>query len=142
MWFPLWFIQVCKIPQFLAKGYQFRQLTILFQKVVTLWLPKIYIMFCPTKAKYPFFQAPAHGLIFFQIVSSPGGKSHFFQRNPQSRAEIFFTQAFHTTSSIHVLFFSCYSTECQLYFYLFPEPVVQQGLFHIHGETHLPVPLL
>ena len=30
MWSPLWYILVCKIPQFLAKIYQFGQLIILF----------------------------------------------------------------------------------------------------------------
>ena len=30
MWSPLWFILVCKIPQFLSKSYQFRQLITLF----------------------------------------------------------------------------------------------------------------
>ena len=70
MWSPLWSILVCKIPQFLAKSYQFRQLVILFQKVDTLRLLKIYIMFCPfAGAKYPFFQAPAHGLICLFTVS-------------------------------------------------------------------------
>ena len=55
MWSPLWSILVCKIPQFLAKSYRFRQLITLFQKVDTLRLLKIYIMFCPPAgAKYPF----------------------------------------------------------------------------------------
>ena len=30
MWSTLWFILVCKVPQFLAKSYRFRQLIILF----------------------------------------------------------------------------------------------------------------
>ena len=30
MWSPLWSILVCKIPQFLAKSYRFRQLITLF----------------------------------------------------------------------------------------------------------------
>ena len=52
----LWFILVCKIPQFLVKGYRFRQLITLFQKGDTLRLLKIHIMFCPPAgAKYPFF---------------------------------------------------------------------------------------
>ena len=63
MWSPLWSILVCKIPQFLAKSYRFRQLITLFQKVDTLRLLKIHIMFCsPAGAKYPIFQAVAHGL--------------------------------------------------------------------------------
>ena len=53
MWSPLWSILVCKIPQFLAKSYQFRQFTILFYKVDTLMLLKIDIILClPTGAKY------------------------------------------------------------------------------------------
>ena len=60
---PSWSILVCKIPQFLAKSYRFGQLIMIFQKVDTLRLLKIYIMFCPpARAKYSFFQAPAHGL--------------------------------------------------------------------------------
>ena len=55
MWSPLWSLLVCKIPQFLTKSYPFRQLITLFQKVDTLRLLKIYIMFCqPAGAKYPF----------------------------------------------------------------------------------------
>ena len=54
---PLWSILVCKIAQFLAKSYQFRQLVTLFQKVDTLRLLKIYSMFCSLAgAKYPFFK--------------------------------------------------------------------------------------
>ena len=50
---------VCKIPQFFAKSYWFGQLIILFQKVDTLRLLKIYIMFClPAGAKYPLFFGP------------------------------------------------------------------------------------
>ena len=57
MWSPRWSILVCKIPQFLAKSYQFRQLITLFQKVDTLRLLTIYIMFCtPARAKYPIFR--------------------------------------------------------------------------------------
>ena len=57
MWSPLWSILVCNIHQFLAKSYRFRQLIILFQKVDTLRLLKIHIMFCPSAgAKYPFFR--------------------------------------------------------------------------------------
>ena len=64
MWSPLQSILVCKIPQFLVKSYRFKQLITLFQKVDTLVLLKIYMMFCPPAgAKYPFFQAPAHGLL-------------------------------------------------------------------------------
>ena len=64
MWSPIWSLLVCKTPRFLAKSYQFRQLIALFQKVDTLMLLKLYTMFCPpTRAKYQFFQAPAHGLL-------------------------------------------------------------------------------
>ena len=53
----VWSILICKIPQFFAKSYWFGQLIILFQKVDTLRLLKIYIMFCLTAgAKYPFFR--------------------------------------------------------------------------------------
>ena len=52
----LWSILVSKLPQFFSKSYWFGQLIILFQKVDTLRLLKIYIMFClPAGAKYPFF---------------------------------------------------------------------------------------
>ena len=64
MWSPLQSILVCKIPQFLVKSYRFRQLITRFQKADTLRLLNIYMMFCPPAgAKYPFFQAPAHGLL-------------------------------------------------------------------------------
>ena len=54
---PLWSILVCKIAQFLAKSYHFRQLVTLFQKVDTLRLLKICSMFCSLAgAKYPFFK--------------------------------------------------------------------------------------
>ena len=54
---PLWSILFCKIPQFLAKSYRFGQLTILFLKVDTLRLLKIYITFCPpARAKHLFFR--------------------------------------------------------------------------------------
>ena len=60
---PLWTILICKIPQCLAKSYQFRQLITVFQKADTLRLVNIYIMFCPPAgAKYPLFQAPPYGL--------------------------------------------------------------------------------
>ena len=50
-------ILVCKIPQLFAKSYWFGQIIILLQKVETLRLLKICIMFClPTGAKYPFFR--------------------------------------------------------------------------------------
>ena len=63
MWSLLWSVLVCKITQFLAKNYPFRKLITLFQKVNTLRLLKIYIMFCPPAGgKYPFFWAPARGL--------------------------------------------------------------------------------
>ena len=52
----LWSILACKVPQFLARSYQFGQLIILFQKVDTMRLLKIYIIFCPPiTAKYSFF---------------------------------------------------------------------------------------
>ena len=47
MWSHLWSNLVCKIPQFLAKRYRFWQFIILFQKVDTLRLLKICIIFCP-----------------------------------------------------------------------------------------------
>ena len=63
MWSTLWSILVCKIPQFLAKSYRFRQLITLFQKVDTLSQLNIFITFCPPAgAKYPLFQALAHWL--------------------------------------------------------------------------------
>ena len=46
---------VCKIPQFFAKSYWFGQLIILFQKVDTLRLLKIYIMFCLPAKQIPIF---------------------------------------------------------------------------------------
>ena len=46
-----------KYPQFFAQSYWFGQLIILYQKVDTLRLLKICIMFClPVGAKYPFFR--------------------------------------------------------------------------------------
>ena len=54
---PLWSILVCKIPQFLAKSHRFGQLIILFQKVDTLRLLKICILFFPPAgAKSSFFR--------------------------------------------------------------------------------------
>ena len=47
MWSHLWSILVCRIPQFLAKSYQFRLIIILFKKVDTLMSLKIYFVFCP-----------------------------------------------------------------------------------------------
>ena len=56
MWSSPWSILVCKIPQFRAESYRLRQLITIFQKLDTLRLQKIYIMFCqPARAKYPFF---------------------------------------------------------------------------------------
>ena len=56
MWSPVWSILVCKIPQFLAKCYRFGRLIILFWKVDTLRLLKLFTMFCPhARTKYPFF---------------------------------------------------------------------------------------
>ena len=48
-------ILVCKIPQFFSKSYWFGQLIILFQKVDTLRLLKIYIMFCLPAKQIPIF---------------------------------------------------------------------------------------
>ena len=48
-------ILVCKIPQFFSKSYWFGQLIILFQKVDTLRLLKIYIMFCLPAEQIPIF---------------------------------------------------------------------------------------
>ena len=63
-------ILVCKIPQFFSKSNWFGQLIILFQKVDTLWLLKIYIMFClPPEAKYPFF--------WLQLMDYTGGWRKF-----------------------------------------------------------------
>ena len=45
MCFPVWSIQVGKIPQISSKSYQFVRLIILFQEVDILRLLKIYIMF-------------------------------------------------------------------------------------------------
>ena len=85
MWSLLWFILVCKIPQFLAKSYRFRHFITLFWKFDTLRLLKINIMFCPlARAKYPFFlrlqlqlkalvQCLTYFLFFFFI-----SKSYFF----------------------------------------------------------------
>ena len=51
----LWLSLVFKIPQSFAKSYLFGQLITRFQKVETLRLLKIYIMFCPPAGvKYPF----------------------------------------------------------------------------------------
>ena len=70
MWSPLWSNLVCKIPQFFAKSYRSGQLFIIFYKVDTLRLLKIYIMFCPpARAKYKFFQAPSNGPIKLNIAA-------------------------------------------------------------------------
>ena len=45
IWSNGWSILICKIPQFLTQSYRLRQLITLFQKVDTLRLPAIYIMF-------------------------------------------------------------------------------------------------
>ena len=64
MWCPVWSILVCKIPQFLAESYRFRQLITLLQKVDTLRLLKIFIMFCPhVGAKYPFLGSSSWTMI-------------------------------------------------------------------------------
>ena len=95
MWSHLWPLLVCKIPQFLAKSYQCRQLITLFQKVDTLRLLKIYNMFClPAGAKYPFFQAPAYTLIsVFDSVSARISKSFFHLFGTSCLAKIFFIDA-------------------------------------------------
>ena len=46
MWFPLRLILVCKVTEFLDKGYQFGQSIILFWKD-TLKILKVYIVFVP-----------------------------------------------------------------------------------------------
>ena len=48
-----------EILQFVAKSYRFRQLNIHFQKVDTLRLLKVHIIFCPTAGKYTFFKGPS-----------------------------------------------------------------------------------
>ena len=69
MWLPLWSKLVCKIPQFLTRSFRFIQFSILFQKLDTLRLLKIYVMLSPPpEAKYPFFQAPAHGVLQLYIL--------------------------------------------------------------------------
>ena len=60
----LWSILVCKIPQFFAKSYWFGQLIILFQKVDTLRLLKIYIMFCLPAEQIPVFLGSSSWAIF------------------------------------------------------------------------------
>ena len=65
MWSPFWSILVCKMSQFFAKSYRLEQLIILFQKLDTLRLLKIYIMFCPpTGLKYTFFMLQLMDLQF------------------------------------------------------------------------------
>ena len=57
---PFWSV---KYLNFLARSYQFGKFIMLFQKVDTLRLLKIYIIFCPpVTAKYSLCQAPANGL--------------------------------------------------------------------------------
>ena len=69
MWSSLWSFSVCKIPQFLVKSYQFGQLVIILQKVETLMLLKIYIMFCPIAgAKYLFFRLQLMGHCFNSLM--------------------------------------------------------------------------
>lgn len=46
MWFPLRLILVCKVTEFLDKGYQFGQSIIFFRKD-TLKILKVYIVFVP-----------------------------------------------------------------------------------------------
>ena len=59
----LWSILACKTRQFLARSYRFGQLIVLFQKVDTLRLLKIFIIFCPpVTAKSSFFQDSVDGL--------------------------------------------------------------------------------
>ena len=56
MCFPLWSIQACNMPQFFAKNYRIGQFIILFYKVDTLRLLKIFIISCQVAgAKYPLF---------------------------------------------------------------------------------------
>ena len=68
---PLWSMLVCKIPQFLAKNYRFRQLIILFLGTRMLEsrhpeATKIHITFCsPTGAKYPFFLGSSSWTILY-----------------------------------------------------------------------------
>ena len=60
----VWSILICKIPQFFAKSYWFGQLIILFQKVDTLRLLKIYIMFCLPAEQIPVFLGSSSWAIF------------------------------------------------------------------------------
>ena len=56
MCFPLWSIQACNMPEFFAKNYRIGQFIILFYKVDTLRLLKIFIISCQVAgAKYPLF---------------------------------------------------------------------------------------
>ena len=55
--YPLLSILICKIPPFLAESDQFGQIRMLVQKLDTLRILKIYIVFClPAEAKYPIFK--------------------------------------------------------------------------------------
>ena len=65
MWSPLWSILVCKIPQFLAKSYRFRQLITLFQKVDTLRLLRIYIALYSSQSQIPIFLGSSSWTIHF-----------------------------------------------------------------------------
>ena len=58
----LWSILACKIPQFLARSYQFGQLTIRFQKVDTKVTKNRYYILSTCHSQILIFQAPANGL--------------------------------------------------------------------------------
>ena len=63
MWFPLWYIQVYKIPQYSAKIYRFGQPIILFLESRYADVTKNVCYGCPQdRAKCPFFWLLAHGL--------------------------------------------------------------------------------
>ena len=71
MWSPFWSILVWKIFQFLTKSYhRFGQLIILFKKVNSQRLLKIYFMFCPpARAKYSFFSLQLRDFILWSLVT-------------------------------------------------------------------------
>ena len=81
MWSLFWSILVCKIPQYLEKSYQFGQLIILFQKVDTLRLLKIYVMFCPfAGAKYPIFRLQL--MYYYTPIIHSNAKKTLFSGKP------------------------------------------------------------
>ena len=87
---PFWSV---KYLNFWPKVHPFRQLITLLQKADILRLLKIYIMFClHAGAKYPFFQAPAHGLRSVQVGFEDGRQVGSFIKHSRSNVLMKFSR--------------------------------------------------